>query len=224
MIKGIIFDLDGVLTNTSKYHYDAWKRLAKEKLNYDFTLKDNEAFLGVSRAECMQMLERMAEVDLTNEQRTKYLAKKNSYYIDFLQELTQKNLCDGAKRLINECRGNNLKLAVASASKNTRIVLEKTGIIECFDTIVDGNSVKKTKPDPECFLLAARELEFEPSECIVVEDAQAGIDGAIAGGFKCVGIGKKLRNADVRFDDIKQMQIMNVISVLGKMMKVRKEK
>lgn len=215
MIKGIIFDLDGVLTDTSKHHYRAWKRLAWEKLNYDLTLRDNDAFLGVSRTECIEILEKMARIRLSNAQREEYLATKNGYYLEFLQTLTSDNLYDGTERLIVECKVNYLKLAVASASKNTRIVLEKTGIIDCFDTIVDGNCVKKTKPDPECFLLAAKRIGLKPSECIIVEDAQAGIDGARIGGFKCVGIGKKtLQHADIQFEEIKQMRILDVLSAL----------
>lgn len=224
MIKGVIFDLDGVLTDTSIYHFKAWKRLAREKFNFEFTKMHNEGFLGVSRKECMRLLEGMVGITLAEDIRTKYLTIKNGYYLDYLNGLTPSNLSDGSRELLNECSRLGLKLAVASASKNTRTVLKKTGIIDCFDVIVDGNSVRNTKPDPECFLLAAKELGVKPGECIVVEDAQAGIDGANAGGFYSVGIGTKpLINADVQYSEISKIVITDLLgTVLNKAQK-RKE-
>lgn len=224
MIKGIIFDLDGVLTDTSIYHYKAWRRFARKKFDFEFTKMHNEAFLGVSRKECMRLLEEMVGITLAEDIRTEYLTIKNGYYLDYLDGLTPGNLNDGARDLLDECACLGLKLAVASASKNTRTVLKKTGLIDCFDVIVDGNSVRNTKPDPECFLLAAKELGLKPGECIVVEDAQAGIDGAKAGGFYSVGIGTKhLTNADAQYSDIRKMDITDVLETVIYEAQKRKE-
>lgn len=224
MIKGIIFDLDGVLTDTSIYHFKAWRRLAREKFNFEFTKMHNEAFLGVSRKECMRLLEGMVGITLAEDIRTEFLTIKNGYYLEYLNGLTPSNLNDGARELLDECRRVGLKLAVASASKNTHTVLNKTRIIGCFDVIVDGNSVTKTKPDPECFLLAANELGLKPSECIVVEDAQAGIDGANAGGFYSIGIGiKPLENADVQYSEISKMDITDILETVLYKAQKRKE-
>lgn len=224
MIKGIIFDLDGVLTDTSIYHFKAWRRLACEKFNFEFTKMHNEAFLGVSRKECMRLLEGKMGITLAEDIRTEFLTIKNGYYLEYLNGLTPSNLNEGTTELLDECRRFGLKLAVASASKNTRTVLKKTRIIECFDVIVDGNSVTKTKPDPECFLLAANELGLKPSECIVVEDAQAGIDGANAGGFYSVGIGTKpLINADVQYSEISKMDITDILETVLYKAQKRKE-
>ncbi|MDD3242229.1 MAG: beta-phosphoglucomutase [Eubacteriales bacterium] len=188
--QGMIFDLDGVLVDTAKYHYLAWRRLAAERFDLDFTPEDNEQFKGVNRVACMNILCKMAGVTLPAEEFDALATKKNNWYIEYVKQMTPDEVLPGAREFVQACRGAGLKTAIASASKNCALVLERTGIAPLFDEVVDGTSVTRAKPDPEVFVTAANRLGLPCDVCVVFEDAQAGLDGAAAGGMRSVAIGK----------------------------------
>ncbi len=190
MIRGFIFDLDGVITDTAEYHYRAWKRLADE-LGIPFSRQENEALRGIPRRE--SLLKLLKGRTLPEEQIFDCMERKNDYYLEYIREINSDNLLPGSIDLLHEIRAAGLKCAIGSASKNTCEVLERLGILELFDAIADGFSVERQKPEPDLFLFAAIELKLQPSECIVVEDAAAGIEAALRGGFHTVGIGPRER-------------------------------
>jgi len=188
-LKAVIFDLDGVITDTSEYHYQAWKRLADEE-GIPFSRDDNDKLRGVSRKECLKILLNGKQVSAGQFQQM--MDRKNEYYVELLKQMTSKNILFGAKELkelVLETKRRGIKTAIASVSKNTRTVLKGTGIENLFDVIVDGYSVKNTKPAPDIFLFAAKELGVKPENCVVLEDAEAGIEAALAGKMIPIGIG-----------------------------------
>jgi beta-phosphoglucomutase len=189
-IRGIIFDLDGVLTDTSEYHYLAWKRLADEE-GIPFDRKANEALRGVSRRDSLLIL--LGDRQATEEQIQEMMARKNGYYQAFLEDTTPGDLLPGARELLGELRQAGVKIAIGSASKNTRTVLRKLGIEDWFDAISDGYSVECQKPAPDLFVHAAGQLGLAPEQCAVVEDAESGVEAALAGGMWAVGIGPRER-------------------------------
>lgn len=192
MVKGMIFDLDGVLVDTAKFHYLAWKRLAKEWFETDFTPQDNEQFKGVNRVACMTILCKMANAKLSPEKFEEGMNLKNNWYVEMVQNMTPSDVLPGAREYVQAQRNAGIKCAIGSASKNCRLVLERTQLENLFDAISDGTVVTRAKPDPEVFLYAAQLMNVLPKDCIVFEDAQAGIQAAKAGGMACCAIG----NAD----------------------------
>ena len=196
-MEGAIFDLDGVLVDTAVYHYQAWKRLADE-LGFDFLPSDNERLKGVSRERSLEILLEIGHISATETEKLAMADKKNRWYVEMLQGLTPDHLLDGALAYLIKLRGNGVKIALGSASKNAPLILEKTGIASLFDTIVDGNQVTKAKPDPEIFLKAAAMLRLPEKSCVVYEDSQAGIDAARAAGMGTVAVDQLgvLNNAD----------------------------
>lgn len=205
-LKAIIFDLDGVITDTSEYHYQAWKRLADEE-RIPFNRNDNEKLRGVSRRECLKILLKGKQV--SDEQFQEMMDRKNGYYVELLKQMTSENILPGAKELVLELKRRGIKTAIASVSKNARTVLQGTEIEDLFDIIVDGYSVKNTKPAPDLFLFAARELGVKPEDCAVVEDAEAGIEAALAGNMIPIGIGPEERvgKARCRFEKIGDIKL-----------------
>ncbi len=195
--KGAIFDLDGVIVDTAKYHYLAWKRLANE-LGFDFSEQDNEQLKGVSRTRSLEILLEIGGLEMDAETQAKMCDKKNEWYVESIKTIDESELLKGAKEFLQELRKNGIKVSLGSASKNAVPILKGLGIIDLFDAIIDGNKVSKAKPDPEVFLLGAKELGLDPSECVVFEDAYAGVQAAKAGGMMAIGIGSKenLPNAD----------------------------
>ncbi len=190
LIRGFIFDLDGVLTDTAEYHFRAWKRLADE-LGLPFDRQDNEALRGIPRRESLLRL--LKGRSYPEEQLQAWMERKNNYYIEYIHQITPSDLLPGARPFLLEVRAAGLKTAIGSASKNARLVLERLEIADLFDIIADGYSVERQKPAPDLFLFAARQLGLEPPECVVVEDAAAGIEAALAGGFRTLGIGSAAR-------------------------------
>lgn len=190
MRQGYIFDLDGVLVDTAVFHYQAWKRLAWEWFQMDFTESDNERFKGVNRVACMHILCQMAGVTLSPEAFDRGMALKNGWYVELVRGMTPRDVLPGAKEYVERMRARGVRCAIGSASKNCALVLERTGIAHLFDAIADGTVVTRAKPDPEVFLCAARMLAVAPADCVVFEDAQAGIDAAKAGGMRCCAIGR----------------------------------
>lgn len=188
-LKALIFDLDGVLTDTAKYHYLAWKKLADE-LGYYFDEEINELLKGVSRINSFEIIleKNNATNKFTDLEKETLANKKNEYYKEMIEQLTPNDILEGIVPFINEARSNGVKCAVASISKNASRVLELLKISDMFDYIADAALVKNPKPDPEIFLTCAEQLGFKPSECVGIEDAQAGIESIHAAGMLSVGI------------------------------------
>jgi beta-phosphoglucomutase len=187
-IKACIFDLDGVIVDTAVYHYKAWKRLANE-LGFDFTEHDNEKLKGVSRMASLDLILQWGGLTKTDAEKQGLAEKKNAWYVDMINHMTPAEILPGAKEFVESCKSVGIKTALGSASKNAGTILEKVGIDHLFDVVIDGNQVSKPKPDPEVFLKGAEELNIPPANCVVFEDAIAGVEAAIAGGMKAVGIG-----------------------------------
>jgi beta-phosphoglucomutase len=187
-IKACIFDLDGVIVDTAVYHYKAWKRLANE-LGFDFTEEDNEKLKGVSRTRSLELILQWGGVTKTDAEKEELATRKNNWYVEMISHMTPEEILPGAKEFLQVCIDAGIKTALGSASKNSMTILQKTGIAHFFNAVIDGNKVSKPKPDPEVFLKGAEELNIPPANCVVFEDAIAGVEAAIAGGMKVVGIG-----------------------------------
>ncbi|MBO5913061.1 MAG: beta-phosphoglucomutase [Clostridia bacterium] len=187
-IKGIIFDLDGVLLSTDKYHFMAWKKLA-DRLGINFTEKDNERLRGVSRMESLEIVLSLSEqpVKLSEDEKIALATEKNNDYRLYLEELTPDDITDEVRTSLKALRNKGYKLAIGSSSKNTKFILKKTCLDTYFDAIADGNDIKNSKPDPEVFLKAASFIGFSLLECAVIEDAEAGLTAANNGGFMSIG-------------------------------------
>ncbi|HLO29561.1 MAG TPA: beta-phosphoglucomutase [Anaerolineales bacterium] len=197
-MRAAIFDLDGVIVDTAKYHYLAWKRLAKAH-GFDFTPVDNERLKGVSRGQSLAILLEIGGLSVDEATKSKMAAQKNEWYVDYIRHMDASELLPGAVEYLHRIRLKGIKTALGSASKNAPLILERLGIAGLFDVIVDGNKVSQAKPDPEVFLRAAEELGISPVECVVFEDAEAGIQAAHRAGMGTVGIGSAstLQEAEV---------------------------
>ncbi len=188
MIDCCIFDLDGVIVDTAKYHYLAWKRLAT-RLGFDFTEHDNERLKGVSRVESLKIILSIGQTTLAPADFEFALKQKNDWYLDYINQIGPEEILPGVTGFLAEVRGRGIKTALGSASKNARLILERIGLLDQFDAIIDGNSVTNAKPDPEVFLAAAKAVGVPPERCVVFEDAAAGVEAALNAHMKCVGIG-----------------------------------
>ena len=186
MLEAVIFDLDGVITDTAEYHFLAWKRLADEE-RVRFTRADNEKLRGVSRRESLRLL--LAGREISEEQASEWMARKNSYYQEMITALGPKKLLPGVQLLLAELQKGNYKVAIASASRNAGEVIKRLGIESLLDGYADGNSVERQKPAPDLFLHSARALNVDPEMCAVVEDAEAGVEAALAANMTAIGIG-----------------------------------
>src|SRR4030095_130350 len=213
-IRGFIFDLDGVITDTAEYHYRGWKRLADEE-GIPFSREDNEHLRGVARRESLMLI--LKERVYPEEKIQEMMERKNDYYLAFIREITPRDLLPGAKELLEEIRAASLKNALGSASKNAGEVIERLGIRDLFDAISDGFSVERQKPAPDLFLHTAAQLGLSPAECVVVEDAAAGIEAARAGGFRSIGLGPEERvgEADTIFPDLSEVRLADLLRALN---------
>ncbi|HEY9221517.1 MAG TPA: beta-phosphoglucomutase [Lutibacter sp.] len=198
-----IFDLDGVIVDTAKYHYLAWRNLANA-LGFDFTEAQNELLKGVSRIQSLEILLSIGNVNLSEEKKQTLLLQKNKEYLEYVNKMTSEEILPGVNDLLNFLEINDIKYALGSASKNAPLILEKVGLLKRFAAIVDGNDVSKAKPDPEVFLIGAKKLGMKPENCVVVEDAIAGIQAANAAKMISIGIGDTnvLHEADYVFKDM----------------------
>lgn len=198
MIKACIFDLDGVIVDTARYHYLAWQRLARE-LGITFSLEDNERLKGVSRMRSLEIILEIGGKTMDEKSKEQLAAKKNQWFVDYVNAIKPEEIYPGVKKLLNHLRTMGLKVALASSSKNAKTVIKLIDIENEFDAIVDGTMTTRTKPDPEVFLLAASRLGLVPSDCVVFEDAEAGVEAALNAGMKCVGVGspKQLGKANM---------------------------
>lgn len=188
--KAALFDLDGVLVDTTKYHYQAWKVIAEE-LGFTFTEIQNERLKGVSRMQSLDILLSIGGLELDAKQKEEIAKKKNAIYVDYIAQLDDKALLPGAKAFLENLREKGIHVVLGSASKNATLILENTGIKPLFDAIIDGTQTTKAKPDPEVFTRGAEGVGVSYDECIVFEDSVAGIEAAKAVGMKTVGIGDK---------------------------------
>lgn len=186
--KGIIFDLDGVICSTDEYHYLAWKALAT-RLGIPFDRERNNLLRGVSRMESLEIILEKAEVTYTADEKAAFAEEKNALYRQLLSNMSPADLTDEVRETLHTLRNAGLKLAIGSSSKNTPFILERIGLSGFFDAVADGNGITHSKPHPEVFLKAADMLGLEPSACLVVEDAHAGVEAAVRGGFDCAAIG-----------------------------------
>lgn len=188
MIKAVIFDLDGVIVSTDKYHYLAWKKMADEEGIY-FDEKINDRLRGVSRMASLEIILEKAKRKYSDGEKLVLAEKKNEIYKVLLSALTPLDRLDGVTETLAKLRADGFKLAIGSSSKNTPFILEKIGLTGYFDAVSDGNNITKSKPDPEVFLKAAQFLGLPPEECCIVEDAVAGVEAGRAGGFKTIAVG-----------------------------------
>jgi len=204
--KAVIFDLDGVLVFTDKYHYQAWKKVADDKGIY-FDEIINNRLRGVSRAESLEIILEKYEGTLTVEEKTSMMEEKNNLYRELLEYMTADDVSDEVRTTLCFLKEKGYRLAIGSSSKNAKFILEKTELIQEFDAISDGTCISKSKPDPEVFLKAAEFLGEEPKECVVVEDAFAGVDAAKAANMTAVGIGdaSNYEKADFKITSFSQL-------------------
>lgn len=202
--KGVVFDLDGVLVDTAIYHFQAWKRLANE-LGIDFTAAENEQLKGVSRMQSLEKILHWGRLDLDEKKKLLLAAQKNVWYLEFIQQMDEGGLLPGARELLIWLHDQGFKVALGSASKNAKLILQRTGIESLFDAVVDGNVVNESKPNPEVFLRAATYLKLDPQDCLVFEDAQAGVGAGRAAGMAVVGVGADLVHADVLINGLDEI-------------------
>lgn len=210
LLKAFIIDLDGVITDTSEYHYRSWKQLAHEE-GIPFTREENENLRGVSRKESLLLLLKGKKV--SREKLQEMMDRKNRYYVQLIQEVGPENFLPGAKEMLLAIREEGLLLGLASASKNAKTVLENLSILHLFHTISDGYSVEKTKPAPDIFLHTAEKLDVPPKRCAVVEDAASGIEGALRANMLTIGIGpaERLGQAHYRYDNLTQFCLEEIL-------------
>ena len=204
--KAFIFDLDGVIVDTAKYHYLAWQKIANE-LNIEFTLEHNELLKGVSRVRSLDIILELGKVEASQEDKDRWLLQKNEEYLSYLVDMDESEILPGVYPILKFLKEKNQPIALGSASKNARPILEKTGILSYFDVIVDGNDVTNAKPDPEVFLIAAKLLDTKPEDAFVFEDSVAGVQAANIGNMTSIGIGESgiLHEAKYIFKDFTQI-------------------
>ena len=209
-MRAAIFDLDGVIVDTAKYHYLAWKRLANE-YGFDFTEENNERLKGVSRTRSLEILLQIGGLTFDEPTKIQMAALKNEWYIDYIHRIDVSEMLPGVTDYLQHLRGKGIRTALGSASKNALLILERLNITGLFDVIVDGNKVAKAKPDPDVFLRAARELGTAPASCVVFEDAEAGIEAARRAGMGTVGIGNAdtLKQADILLPDLLALVVIS---------------
>ena len=209
--EAIIFDLDGVVVSTDNCHYEAWKQLADEEgIYFDRTI--NERLRGVSRMESLEIVLERAEKSYSDDEKMEMAERKNGYYKELITKLDKTAILDGAEEFINDAKAKGVKVAIGSSSKNTIAILTQVGLLETFDKIADGNDIRNSKPAPDVFLKAAEKLGIEPDKCLVVEDADAGVEAALAANMDVIAVGYASANPkatysakglfDIKVDDV----------------------
>ncbi|MEC8273330.1 MAG: beta-phosphoglucomutase [Bacteroidota bacterium] len=208
MIRGLIFDLDGVIVNTDIYHFEAWKQVASQySIHLDSSI--NERLKGLSRRDSWNLIMELGNIQLSDEETNLVLETKNSLYRKELKNLSRDNILLGVEDFLQELNQKNFKLAIGSSSKNARDILQYLNLSSSFNSIIDGSMVKNLKPSPDIFILAAKTLDLETNQCLVFEDALSGVQAAKAGGFKVVAVGNKelLDLADYHIDNFLNFKI-----------------
>jgi beta-phosphoglucomutase len=215
MMKAVLFDLDGVLVSTDEYHYRSWVKIASEEGFDFFDHTFNDQFRGVARLECVEILTRASGRSYSSEDKLGIADRKNRYFAESLSAVTPEELLPGALAMLQELRKRGIKIAVASNSRNAKTIIKQTNIEHFLDTVVDGYQIEKSKPDPEGFLLAAKNVGVAPVQCIVVEDAVTGIEAARRAGMKVLGIGtpERLPNAEIVIPDLSAISVDRLLSL-----------
>ena len=204
--KGFIFDLDGVIVDTAKYHFLAWQKLAKS-IGIDFSHEQNEQLKGVSRVKSLEKILAWGNKTITEDKFNALMASKNDDYLSFIAKMNHDEILPDVPKVLNYLKEQNQPISLGSASKNARQILEKVDLLKQFDAIVDGNDVSKAKPDPEVFLIAAKALSIKPEDCIVFEDSVAGVQAANTANMISIGIGEEnvLHEADYVFSNFTEI-------------------
>ena len=205
--KGIIFDLDGVICSTDEYHYLAWKALA-DRLGIPFDRERNNLLRGVSRMDSLEIILQKSSVTYTDEHKQAFAAEKNDLYRESLRQMSPADLPADVQSTLDALRAMGLRLAIGSSSKNTPFILERIGLDKFFDAVADGNCITHSKPHPEVFLKAAEMLGLSPADCLVVEDAHAGVEAAVTGGFDCAAMG------DAKDDERATYHLLSFVDLL----------
>lgn len=187
-IKGLIFDLDGVIVSTEHNHFVAWKRTA-DTLGIPFDEKDNEQLKGLSRVDSLKAILSLGKIEISESDFNHYLESKNDFYLDSIASITSENMLKGVADLLKIAKEKGILMAVGSSSKNAKFILERLNLRDVFHTVVDGNMVENPKPNPEVFLKGAQAMGLKPNECVVFEDAESGIKAAKDGGFFAIAVG-----------------------------------
>ena len=209
MIKAVIFDLDGVIVSTDDCHYEAWKKMADEEgIYFDKTI--NNRLRGVSRMESLEIVLERAEKEYSEEEKLQLAERKNGYYKEFITKLTPSDILPGAMDTLNELKANGIKVAIGSSSKNTPVILKQIGLDGFFDAVSDGNNIKNSKPDPEVFFKAADMLGVPYGECIIVEDADAGIEAGKRAGMKTISV-HGAKGGDIAVNDLTEKSMTALI-------------
>ncbi len=213
-VQAVIFDLDGVIVSTDEYHYQAWKQLADEEA-IPFDHKDNERLRGVSRMESLAIILEKAAREYSDKQKFELAERKNGYYRQLLTKLTPADILPGVMRVLEELRSRNIRMAIGSSSKNAQPILKAIGLDNAFDVIVDGTHIKRSKPDPEVFSLGAQRMGIEPQHCLVVEDADAGVDAAIAADMFVLAVGSAQSHpgATIAAQDLEAISVDQMLNV-----------
>ncbi|MCX7709204.1 MAG: beta-phosphoglucomutase [Clostridia bacterium] len=212
-IRAVIFDLDGVIVSTDECHYQGWKQLADEE-GIDFNREINERLRGVSRMESLEIVLERAQKQYLEDQKMEMATRKNEYYKGLIQKLTPKDILPGVPEFLAGLKGRGIKIAIGSSSKNSPLILERIGLDKTFDATADGNDISRSKPDPEVFLVAAMRVGIPPENCLVVEDAEAGIEAALAAGMQVLGVGfaSKSERATYRAADLAAVRVGDILN------------
>jgi len=209
-IKGVVFDLDGVICFTDEYHYLSWKTIADKEGIY-FDRKINNRLRGVSRMASLDIILEKSNRTYSEEEKIALASEKNEIYKGYLAKMTPNDVSDDVSFTLKTLKEKGIKIAIGSSSKNTKLILKQIGLIDSFDEIVDGNDINHSKPDPEVFLCAAKKIKENPKDCLVVEDAYAGIDAANAGHFTSVAIGDAANYDKAKYKIKKLSDILNIV-------------
>ncbi len=217
VIKGCIFDLDGVIVDTAKYHYQSWKRLAAE-LGFDFNEEVNERLKGISRMDSLNIVLSEGGVIVSEEEKVDLCFMKNEWYKEYIVDLDESELLPGVKKFIEQLRKDKIKIGLGSASRNAKSIIKGIGIDHLFEVMIDGNDVQKSKPDPEVFLRGSTGLNLDPKNIIVFEDSRKGLEAAISAEFIPVGVGipELLPEANFHIQSFENLSIKQIITHLAK--------
>ncbi len=212
-----LFDLDGVIVDTAIYHYQAWRRMANS-LGFDISEEFNETLKGVSRVDSLNRILALGNLTLPDDRKAELATQKNEWYLDLVNQMTPASILPGIPAFFAQIRQTNLKTALGSVSKNSRLILDRIGMTDAFDAIIDGNKITNSKPDPEVFLKGAAELNVAPADCVVFEDAVAGIEAGRRGGMRTVGIGSPdvLTQADIVLPSLEHITITELFASLDR--------
>ncbi|MBX7052087.1 MAG: beta-phosphoglucomutase [Flavobacteriales bacterium] len=214
-MKACLFDMDGVIVDTARFHFKAWHRLA-DSLGIQFTEEDNEQLKGVSRVDSLEKILSWGNLMLNNTKKIELMDLKNKWYLEYVEEVNPSDMLPGVYEFLKELKAAGIRIGLGSSSKNSILILEKLGIYDLFDTIMDGNKIHMSKPHPEVFERGAAELGIPPEQIVVFEDAISGVDAALSGGFYCIGIGDSsvLSKAHAVVPDMKSMTIAKMVDLL----------